>query len=74
MIVAILYTAHARHIREAMRFTADHLHVPVGEVSELIAVAYVLAHFKMGSYEGWDGFVDMLEADARSIERNKKES
>lgn len=58
MIVTILRTAHARHIRAAMRWTADNLHIPEGEVSELVAVAYVVRHFKMGELYSWDGFVE----------------
>lgn len=71
MILTILRTAHAEHIRSAMHYTADHLHIPVGEVSELVAVAYVLRHFRQGFYEGWDGFVDMLNADEDSNNRRK---
>lgn len=65
MITTILRTAHARHIRAAMQHTADHLHVPVSELTELIAVAYVVRHFEQGAYSGWDGFVAMREADGR---------
>ena len=63
MIITILRTAHAKHIRAALYHTANHLHVPVEEITEMIAVAYIVQHFKQGAYEGWDGFVEMLEAD-----------
>lgn len=72
MIITILRTAHPKHVRAAMHTTADHLHVPVSEVSELIAVAYVCAHFQQGSYSGWDGFTEMLDADEQSAVRVRK--
>lgn len=64
MIITILRTAYAPHVRAAMRWTADNLHIPEGEVTELFAVAYVVKHFEQGAYTGWDGWVAMLEADA----------
>lgn len=72
MIVTILRTAHPKDVRAALHFTADHLHVPVNEVSELIAVAYVVQHFRAGDYESWDGFVALRKADEQSIERNRR--
>lgn len=71
MILTILRTAHAKHILAAMEYTADHLHIPVGEVSELVAVAYVLQHFRQGAYAGWDGFAEMLNADEQSTDRRR---
>lgn len=64
MILTILRTAHAAHIRAAMGWVSDQLHVPGAEVTELIAVAYICKHFEQGDYTGWDGWVEMLEADA----------
>lgn len=69
MIITILNTAAHHDIGAAREFTAEHLHLPLGNVSEVVAVAYVLQHFEQGSYSGWDGFVEMREADRHSIEQ-----
>jgi hypothetical protein len=41
-------------------------------VSPEVAVAYIVKHFEQGAYSGWDGFVDMLDANAQSIARHKE--
>lgn len=64
MILEILRTARSAHIRSAMGWVSDQLHVPAALVTEHVAVAYVCKHFEQGTYTGWDGWVDMLEADA----------
>jgi hypothetical protein len=72
MIITILRTAHASDVRAAMRWTADNLHIPEGEVTELFAVAYVVRHFEQGDYSGWDGYVEMRAADQASIDRYRR--
>lgn len=64
MILNILRTARAAHIWAATRWVSDQLHVHGAEVTEMIAVAYVCKHFEQGTYTGWDGWVEMLEANA----------
>jgi hypothetical protein len=64
MIITILRTAHAAHIRAAIRWVSDQLHIPAAEMTDLFAVAYVVRHFEQGTYTGWDGWAEMLEADA----------
>ena len=41
------------------------LHIPASDLTDTVAVAYVSAHFELGVYLSWEGFVDTLEADAR---------
>lgn len=65
MIITILRNATRPQLVAAYHYTADHLHIPVGEVTDIVAVAYVCAHFKQGGYLSWEGFADMLETDAR---------
>lgn len=65
MITTILREASANQLTAARYFTADCLHIPYGDVSGLVAVAYICRHFEQGDYSGWDGWVAMREADAR---------
>jgi hypothetical protein len=65
MITTIIEHAEWSHLRSALIFTSNCLHVPPDDVSTAVAVAYVIRHFKQGTYEGWEGFVEMLKADAR---------
>ena len=65
MIHTILCSAQPSELLDAKVFTATHLHVGPQDITDLIAVAYICQHFEQGTYSGWDGFVEMLEADAR---------
>ena len=65
MIIAILRNCTSKQLEAAYHYTADHLHIPVGEVTDIVAVAYVAAHFEQGVYLSWEGFVDLMEADRR---------
>lgn len=65
MITTILRNITHQQLRAAYYYTADHLHIPVSEITDATAVAYVCRHFEQGAYSGWDGFTEMLEADAR---------
>lgn len=65
MITTILRTCARADLEAAYHYTANHLHVPVSEITDTVAVAYVLRHFEQGAYSGWDGWVEMLEADRR---------
>jgi len=63
MITTILRNATTAQILAARHHTANHLHIPFPDVTKVVAVAYVNKHFEQGTYENWDGFVAMLEAD-----------
>lgn len=63
MITTILRNATYQQLHAAYHYTADHLHIPVSELTDAVAVAYVNVHFRQGDYAAWDGFVEMLEAD-----------
>lgn len=65
MITTILRTADKKDITAARHYAADHLHVSFLDVQPVIGVAYICQHFEQGDYSGWDGFVEMREADAR---------
>lgn len=65
MITTILRNSTYQQRQAAYHYTADRLHIPLGEVTDVVAVAYVVAHFEQGGYLSWEGFVEMLEADAR---------
>lgn len=65
MIITILRNATRKQLEAAYHYTADHLHIPVEEVTDIVAVAYVAAHFEQGVYLSWEGFTHMLKADAR---------
>ena len=65
MITTILQNASMAQILAAKHWTADHLHIPFSMVTNTVAVAYVLRHFEQGTYSGWDGWTDMLKANAR---------
>lgn len=60
-ILTILRAASPQQIAAAIRFTADHLHVPEGCIEPEVAVAYVRQHYQQGQLEGWDGFVTDVE-------------
>lgn len=66
MITTILRTATAKQILAARHYAADHLHIAFLDVTKVVAVAYVNKHFEQGTYENWDGFVEMLEADEKT--------
>lgn len=63
MITTILASAHPDDLHEARTWTSGQLHAYWADVSQPVAVAYVIRHFRQGDYEGWEGFVAMLEAD-----------
>jgi hypothetical protein len=65
VITIIINNATELELYAAIVHTANHLHVPEGEVTRSVAVAYIIRHFEQGVYFGWDGFVEMLKADAR---------
>lgn len=65
LITTILRNCTRVQLEAAYHYTADHLHIPPGALTDEVAVAYVSAHFKQGVYLSWEGFVDMLEADKR---------
>jgi hypothetical protein len=64
VIINILRNCTRQQLEAAYHYTANHLHIPVGEITDFVAVAYVNAHFHQGDCLAWDGFVEMLEADA----------
>lgn len=66
MITHILKTASDWMLHQAREWTADHLHVDRSSVSATVAVGYVCRHFEVGTYSGWDGFAEMLEADRKA--------
>jgi hypothetical protein len=59
-IIMILRNTTRTQLYAAINWTADNLHVPVNEVPDIVAIAYVQRHFKAGQLEGWDGFVTDL--------------
>jgi hypothetical protein len=61
MLLNILRNTTRTQLYAAIRWTSDNLHVPVTEVPDIVAIAYVQQHFKMGQLEGWDGFITDLE-------------
>lgn len=65
MITTIITHASVRELNAAIVHAADHLHVPEEEVTQSVAVAYIVRHFEQGVYFGWDGFAEMLKADER---------
>lgn len=60
MLLNILRNAYRFEITEARHFTANNLHVPWEDVSDIVAVGYVVRHFHSGQLEGWDGFCEAL--------------
>lgn len=60
MITLILRDATDAQLHAAACWTADNLHVPLEEIDDVIAVAYVVRHYKAGELEGWDGFITDL--------------
>lgn len=65
MITTIVRTLTREQRTTSRKFVADHLHIPYEDVSSVVAVAYIVKHFEQGAYSGWDGWVEMREADAR---------
>ncbi|MGW0846799.1 hypothetical protein ACWD26_43135 [Streptomyces sp. NPDC002787] len=61
MITTIINNATGNQLRSAVIWTSDHLHVPLDQVTECVAVAYIVRHFEMGALSGWDGFTSHLE-------------
>lgn len=60
-ISEIVRTAPLWHLITAQRWTSDHLHVPESEITNAVAVAYVVQHYQQGELSGWDGFITNLE-------------
>lgn len=72
MITTILRTATARQLEDAANWTADQLHLPRESITRPVAVAYICQHFEQGDYSGWDGWIEMREADEASLRRYKE--
>lgn len=57
-----LRNATEKQISAALGLTADMLHVPVDQLTEIVAVAYIMRHYGEGRVggsesQGWEGFV-----------------
>jgi hypothetical protein len=73
-ISTILREARLSHLHEARQFVSRTLHIDIVHVTREVAVAYIQEHFETGGYSGWDGWVEMLEADEASIRRYQERS
>lgn len=69
MITTIVRNATREQRTTSRKFVADLLHIPYEDVSTVVAVAYICKHFEQGSYSGWDGWIEMREADQKSIDQ-----
>ena len=68
-ISTILREARIAHLHAARDFVSRTLHVDIMHVTREVAVAYIEQHYETGGYSGWEGWVEMLEADEASIRR-----
>lgn len=59
-VIETLRGASPRQVARAADWTAARLHVPVESVTDDVAVAYVIRHYRAGRLEGWDGFLEDL--------------
>jgi hypothetical protein len=74
MITTILRTATLAHLHEARQFVAATLHIDVSHVTREVAVAYIQQHYETVGYSGWEGWVEMLQADEESLRRYQERS
>lgn len=72
MITTILRTATIQQLMDAVDHVSTQLHLPRTQVRSEVAVAYICKHFEQGDYSGWDGWIEMREADQKSIDRYKE--
>lgn len=63
MITTILRNATCDQLDSARAWVSDQLHIPFERTTDLVAAAYIVKHFEQGSYSGWDGWIEMREAD-----------
>jgi hypothetical protein len=73
-INTILRTADLKYLHEARQFVAGALHIDVTYVTREVAVGYIQNHYETIGYSGWDGWVEMLQADEESIRRYQERS
>jgi len=74
MITTILRTATLAHLHEAQQMVADALHLDVTRITYEVAVAYIQKHYETIGYSGWEGWVEMLQADEESLRRYQERS
>lgn len=72
MITTIARNATSKQLVKAVDWVSDQLHVPWPDIGPVVAVAYVVKHFRQGDYEGWDGFIEMISVDEESIAKAKE--
>jgi hypothetical protein len=68
----IVRRADAKRLHQARQFVADHLHVHPEDLEHVTAVAYIDRHFEQGVYSGWEGWLEMVEADDASERRARE--
>jgi hypothetical protein len=61
MITTIIRNATDAQLVVATLWTSNQLHIPDESITNDVAVAYVVKHFKAGQLEGWDGFIEHVE-------------
>ena len=73
-ISTYLREAQVEHLHAAQQMVADALHIDVTRITYEVAVAYVQKHYETVGYSGWEGWVEMLQADEESIRRYQERS
>lgn len=59
----IVRRADAQLLMDAREYVAHVLHVALDDVPFITAVSYIDKHFETIGYSGWEGWVEMVEAD-----------
>jgi hypothetical protein len=65
----IVRRGDAKRLHQARDYVADALHVHPEDLEHVTAVAYIDKHFQTGGYSGWEGWVEMMDADDESQRR-----
>jgi hypothetical protein len=68
----IVRRSDAQLLVEARKYVADCLHVHFGDLEYVTAVAYIDKHFETIGYSGWEGWVEMTEADEAATRRAQR--
>lgn len=66
-ISLIVKSTKRSHLEMARTFTGNCLHIPVADISDTVAVAYVVRHFGEGRVAGeeggWEAFIKDIPSD-----------
>jgi len=61
--ITALRNATREELEAAYRYTAKELQIPTSELTDYVAVAYIVRHYQRGVYSGWRGFTELWKEE-----------